>query len=150
MTEEHGPMERDLRRAWDALPVPEAPEDWRECDRTTRELLGALRQAWGQLEVPEIESPPVPLRPMVRRTTTPWLRIAAGILCVLGIGESLRRWRRAELQEAPVVTAEGEVTPQPEQPRIAALDSGRLEVLSGQVRLILLAPEATSVEGNVK
>jgi hypothetical protein len=134
MHEEQGDLPLDeLRRAWRGL-EPELPAgELAEADPATRASVAWMRAAWTGLPVPEPRVPgQLRRRPALRLLGA--LSAAAAVLALL--------W--AAGWQAPVQRFEEPARTQTVQPtantgpQLAALDSGRLELRSGPVRLILL------------
>jgi len=130
----------ELRALYERLQPPPLADEAGESDPTTAEVVAWMRGAWQRIEPPRVAvpRPAVPL-PSRRRTRSSSFALAAAAALVLlaGAAAYLRALRPASAPPPNVA----------EQPasgvEILAVLPDRIELRSGPVRLVLLAPTPT-------
>jgi hypothetical protein len=136
----------ELRALYGRLEPPPLPEEADEADPETAHVVGWMRNAWRALEAPQVPLPlrhvplrPVPLRALRARRARALRRrmvlvaAAAAVLALAGAALWLARTRPAPaVENVAAVPARGI--------EILAVRPEQLELRSGPVRLVLLAP----------
>ena len=127
-----------LRDAWAGLEPRELPDE--PTDAVTVAVRAELRRAWHRLEPPATVLPPRLRRTPSRGAAWP-AAVAAAVLVAFGA----LLWRGGG---PPTLPAESPVAAVPsEGPRIAAVTAERLELTSGNVRLVLLTQNTAPASG---
>ena len=142
-------MERELHALYRDLRPPPPADEASEADPTTRQVVQWMRGAWQALEAPP-STRPGELRPRPRALPARrWVVPAAAAALLLLAGGAL--WRAlgvpgepafpARLAQAPAAPPEATPdAPAHDAVEILGVHPDRVELRSGNVRLVLLAP----------
>ncbi|PCJ51585.1 MAG: hypothetical protein COA70_13950 [Planctomycetota bacterium] len=128
---ERDPLER-LQNAWANLDTPTMDRDLADEDSSTQESVAYLKQAWAQVEIPNVVLPQ-PAR--IWKKVGLWTSIAAALL-VSALVFFMNPNATQKSMGQPSMTASA-----PERlssPRLIATTKSQVQVLAGRVRLTML------------